>query len=324
MNENFSLISGISILAIVMYDFFYTTMSGSGAAMLTRFFSLVSHKIIKLGVKLIGRSIFSYSGLIVNLVVFSAWVMMVWVGLYLVYSSDQASIVSSSGLVATSTERFYFAGYTLSTMGLGDFKPISPSFKILTSIFSFFGFIFFTTAMTYLISVSNAVIHKRSLALAIRNLGTNPEEVAKNLVNKSPSYCYQKFSSLQEMIDTHTVNHEAYPVLHYYGNADYTSSFSINLASLDEAISQILGDITLKDFHLEITPLRSSINHLLLHMEHNFHRTLDKDVAPDFPLPKPNKYLIDPLENDMLLQHRRSIIGGLLKNEGFRWKDVYS
>lgn len=324
MQENIYLALGIVLLAIVTYDFFYTTLSGSGAALLTRFFSLLSHKLIQISVKLIGRNIYKYSGVIVNLTVFFAWVIIVWVGLFFLFSSDPEALINTDGRIATSAERFYFTGYTLSTLGLGDFMPVTPTMEILTSVFSFFGFVFFTTAMTYLTSVSSAVIHKRSLALSIRNLGTTPDEVAKNLINKAPSYCFQKFSSLQEMIDRHTVNHEAYPVLHYYGNADHTSSFSLNMATLDEAISMLLGEKKANEFHAEITPLRSSINHFLMHMEQNFYRTLDKDVTPEFQLPKHNEALIEPLENNLLLQHRRSIIGGLLKNEGFSWKDVYS
>lgn len=324
MGETLSLVVGIFILAIVIFDFFYTTLSGSGAAFITRFFSFLSHRFILLGVRIFGREVYKLSGVIVNLMVFSAWVIMVWYGLFLIYSSDPHSIISSGGRIATSTERFYFTGYVLSTLGLGDFKPVTPSFEILTSIFSFFGFIFFTTAMTYLTSVSSALNHKRALALSIRNHGKHPEEIAKNLTRKSKSYCYSKFSSLQEMIDRHTVNHQAYPVLHFYGNADCTSSFNLSIAVLDEAVSHILADKRAAEFHKEITPLRSSLNHFLIHIEKNFYRTLDKNQEPNFPLPKPDEPLIEPLASDMLLQHRRSIIGGLLKDEGLLWEDVYT
>lgn len=149
--------------------------------------------------------------MLVNLAVLVVWLLLVWLGLFLVFSFHPEAIVNSKGSTASAVERLYFTGYVLSTLGVGNFQPITPFFEILTSLFSFFGFVFFTTSMTYHVSISSAVINKRSLALAIRDLGTSPDEVFIHLHNMDTSFCYQQLSNLQHMIDKHSTYYQAYP-----------------------------------------------------------------------------------------------------------------
>src|SRR5690606_21164350 len=106
--------------------------------------------------------------------VLSVWIILVWVGLFLVFTSNPEAIVNSDGIAANLWERLYFTGYVLSTLGMGNFYPTSPFFEILTSFFSFFGFIFFTSSITYFLSVSSALVKKRLLAKTINNLGKSP------------------------------------------------------------------------------------------------------------------------------------------------------
>ncbi|NJW55782.1 ion channel, partial [Salinimicrobium oceani] len=96
--------------------------------------------------KFFGRKVFDYSGMIVNLAVLFVWILLVWLGLFLVYSYDPSAITNSDSRPANWVERLYYTGYVLSTLGLGNFKPTTPFFEILTSVFSFFGFIFFTSS----------------------------------------------------------------------------------------------------------------------------------------------------------------------------------
>lgn len=51
-----------------------------------------------------------------------------WVGLYLVFAYNPEGVVDSSGKVASEVERFYFTGYVISPLGLGNFKPITLLF----------------------------------------------------------------------------------------------------------------------------------------------------------------------------------------------------
>ena len=317
------LLSGILLLLFTMYDFFFTTLSGGGAAFITRIITYLSHKILQFGVNLFGRTMYSLSGMFVNVTILLFWVILIWSGLFLIFSSDPAAIVNESNRMANNWERLYFTGYTLSTLGLGNFKPITPAFEVLTALFSFFGFIFFTTSMTYLVSVSSAVIHKRSLALSIRNLGKTPEEMVYRLLNQDVSFSRLNLSTLQDKIERHAINLQAYPVLHNYANSDIPGSLSLNLVTLDEALSILLNSREGEKMKNALTAIRASISYFLSHIENNFSRSIGRLEGPEIQNLAgwdlvSNTFLIDPS-----LHNRRKILGGLLKSENFEWQDVY-
>lgn len=316
-------ISGILLLLLTMYDFFFTTLSGGGAAFITRFITFISHKSLQLCVKWFGRRAYRLSGMAVNLSILLVWVILIWIGLYFIFSTDPEAIVNDKGRMANNWERLYFTGYTLSTLGLGNFAPTSMAFELLTSIFSFFGFIFFTTSMTYLVSVSSAVIHKRSLALSIRNLGKTPEEMVYRLLNQDTSFSRQNLASLQEKIERHSVNLQAYPVLQNYANSEIPGSLSLNLVTLDEALSILLNSKEGEKMKNALSAIRGSVTYFLNHVESNFSRTIGKEEGPDIKKLRGWEIISSSSINDPKLVRRRKILGGLLKSESFKWKDVY-
>ncbi|MGK7391743.1 MAG: hypothetical protein ACNS60_15430, partial [Candidatus Cyclobacteriaceae bacterium M2_1C_046] len=72
------LILGAIILLVVIYDFFYTTLSGSGAFFISKMVSGLAHRILLRLSKPFGRKIFSLSGMAVNLSVLVIWVILIW------------------------------------------------------------------------------------------------------------------------------------------------------------------------------------------------------------------------------------------------------
>lgn len=87
MSEIF-LLFGIFILLIVIYDFFFTTLSGSGAGFIANNITILSDRVIQFLVRATGRSAYNFHGLFVNLMVLSVWIILVWLGLFLLYSSN--------------------------------------------------------------------------------------------------------------------------------------------------------------------------------------------------------------------------------------------
>lgn len=319
------LISGLLLLCIAGFDFFYSTLSGSGASFITKYVAIFAHKFQRALSRIFGRRVLSGSGMVVNLAVLLVWVLLFWLGLFLVYSSNPEAITNSNSRPANWVERLYFTGYVLSTLGIGNFKPVSAFFELVTSVFSFFGFVFFTTAMTYLISVASAVTHKRTLALAIRDLGETPSEVVRAFRESNTSYSYTQFEALKQMIERHVISHQAYPVVHFYDNLEEASALSINLAVLDEAVSILLAsnDETL---HPEIRFLRNALDQFVQHIEKKYNYLSMSDHLPEvdqsqLDLPAAMMPLADL--SDLGITERRKIFGGLLKSEGFTWKEVY-
>lgn len=116
---------GVFILLLTIYDFFFTTLSGSGAGFISKYISIFSDRVIQLLVNIFGRNIYKIHGLFINLTVLVVWIVLIWVGLFLVYSWDPEAITNSKGRPANLVERLYYTGYILSTLGLGNFKPTS-------------------------------------------------------------------------------------------------------------------------------------------------------------------------------------------------------
>jgi hypothetical protein len=314
---------GILILLFTFYDFFFTTLSGGGAAFITKFVSGSGHKFLYFGAQIAGRNIYRLSGMVINLIVLTTWIILIWLGLYLVFSSNAQGIVNDNGRPADTWERIYYTGYTLSTLGLGNFKPVTPAFELLSSIFSFFGFIFFTASMTYFISVSSAFIHKRSLALGIRHMGRTPEEMVYRLLNQDEFLSRLKLSSLQEKIERHCTNLQAYPVLHYISSHEKADSINLNIAAFDETVSILFYSKQGEKLKNTLTPLRSSLTYFLNHIEQDFSRTLLKKEGPDVHQLPGWDIISSSFVSDPELFHRRKILGGLLKMDNLKWQDVY-
>ena len=97
---------------------FLTTLSGSGAAYLSKNVAFITHKLMLFLERKLSKRIFKVSGMVVNLTVLSVWVIFVWLGLFLVYSYNPEAITNNSGREATTIERLYFTGYVLSTHGV--------------------------------------------------------------------------------------------------------------------------------------------------------------------------------------------------------------
>lgn len=177
MPDYLYLILGIIITLLVYSDLFYAALSANGAFVLTSFISKTIHKIILKSTYLFNRRFLSISGMLINISILFMWLLLSWLGLYFLLSFDESGIRTTSGVIATDMERFYFSGYSISTLGLGNIVPETPYTELMTSTFSLLGFVMLTTAMTYILSITNAVMHKRTLSMYIRNLGKSPREI---------------------------------------------------------------------------------------------------------------------------------------------------
>ena len=313
------LILGFIILLLAIHDFFYTTLSASGGGFISENVAILSDRIIQFCAGTIGRKAYDYHGLFVNLMILFVWLLLIWLGLFLVYSSNPEAITNSSGRAAYNWERLYFTGYVLSTLGMGNFKPVSPFFEVVTSCFSFFGFIFFTSSMTYFLSVSSAVVRKRTLAKSINNLGNQPEIIANKLLSLDSSYSYQQVHTLQELVDQHSVSHQAYPVVHYYSRSEEKDCFSINISRLDEALSIIINSNKGENLQEEIGLLRAAISNFLQNLDKNFSRSLP-NIGKQLNEQDVPSYLNE--FDSKKLNERRRILKSLLKSEGFSWNNV--
>jgi len=331
MHESY-LISGIAILVVIGYDFFYTTLSFNGAGFLSRLMSrFLSALFLFLNKYIPQRKVLRYSGVTHILFLIGLWIGLLWLGFFLLLMSDPDSVVQvGSGSAASALSKLYVSGYTLSTLGVGDYIAGTEGWQIVMAGFSFVGFVFITTAMTYLMALTSAVIHKRNFSLFIANMGESPEEIVAN------SYDGESFSgllnvapTLREMINKHNQNHFAHPVVHYFYSRSRPESLSINITNLDEALSIMLY-LSEKQAStaIELRSLRNAIDHYLDSIRHNYFSPAEHDIkyVPDFKLMEERQVTLSSLRTAedyaKSVSERRSLLAGLLQSDGWSWEDI--
>lgn len=167
------IVLGSALVMVVFYDAIMTVlMPGRGAGPLSRFgMKAIWPAVLRLrGTVLEG--FLTRAGAVFLLVTVFLWVLGLWVGWTLVFVADSGAVVSSSTqLPADVWETAYFSGFTIFTLGTGDFVPAGDGWRITTALASFLGLFLVTLAITYLVSVVSAVVNRRSFAAAVHLLG---------------------------------------------------------------------------------------------------------------------------------------------------------
>jgi len=196
----------------------------------------------KLAVRLHRRSkhhrLLSFVGSGLLVVLLLLWTGLIWLGWFTVFSADPHSIVNAqTHQPAGAAARIYFTGYSIATLGNGDFMPSSRLWQILTALTTLSGLGTVSLEITFLLNVLGAVVKQRTLAAYISDLGGQP------LVILERSWLGEKFDSLSQhlieitaMVQLYTEQHLAYPVLHFFHSESERTSPALRLASLEELI----------------------------------------------------------------------------------------
>jgi|TARA_R110000737_G_scaffold352871_1_gene400764 hypothetical protein len=262
--------------------------------------ALISTVFLKLSRLLKNREVLNYSGVSVILSLIIWWIGGLWLGFFLLLVSDSDSVVNTSTHeMASISDKFYYSGYVLSTMGNGDFKPGSSTWQIVIAFFPFSGFIFITTAMTYLISVSSAVIFKRSLAHSITDI------MGLDNYDERINCLYENTDNIRNRINQHNQNHLAYPVVNYFYSLDKKASFSVGLWELNAMLTSLQNDPTQPLNKLK--PLNQAIDNYLSSMGEAF-------------IPKVQSNSEN--EGEDSVKKRRKQLQNLLKSDGWHLNQI--
>jgi hypothetical protein len=147
-----------------------------------------------------------------------SWFTLLWLGWSLVFIGGEEAVVgSSSGAPASIWERFYFAGYSVATLGNGGYQPSGVGFQLATMAAALSGMLLITLGVSYLISVISAVVGKRAFAAQITGFGSTGAEMAAGLVRPGTTFpAVVTLSSLSGTLTVLSQQHRAYPLLHAY------------------------------------------------------------------------------------------------------------
>lgn len=232
----FCLTIGIVVVLAALIDTIWTTLwVGGGAGPITR---AASHLIWRI-INLVGsHRLMTIAGPLVLTFTIVTWLSLLWLGWFLIFWSYPPSLLATSTeTVADSSDRIYFVGYTIFTLGNGDFSPNGAIWKFLTALASGMGLFTATLAITYLISVISAAVSARAFAAEVRGLGNTPAEaVAAGWNGTDYSGLALPLQSIASQLTKLSQQYLAYPVFQYFHSDQAAKSPIVSLARLDQVL----------------------------------------------------------------------------------------
>ena len=169
---------GASLLVILLIDVCWTAVGLMGGGPVS---ALIARSAWKAARALpLSHRARAFVGAAILMLLVAVWSSLLWVAWFCIFAAGEGAVVEAkSGRAATLSETFYFAGYTVFTLGNGDFAPRAYPWTVLTAVAAGTGLIVITLAITYLIAVLAAVVEKRTLAASLADLGGTPDAIVR-------------------------------------------------------------------------------------------------------------------------------------------------
>ena len=324
---------GVVVVLVTLLDVIQNTLLPRGGGLFSgRISSFIWRGALWLHHRRPSHQLLSRASVVILLTVVVSWGVLLLLGWTLIFSSSLPAVVESPvGTPADPWARLYFTGYTLITLGLGDYKPQGALWQVLTVVASSTGFFLATLAITYLLSVISAAVQDRGMALYISSLGKSPFDILKRTSNgEDCSDLTEHLTSLMELIGTSSQQHLAYPIVHYFHSTSRSTSSSLQIASLDQALGYLEHGLTgnCEDTARKMRPLQNTISEYLETLEVAFMDAAEN--APDVPpLGELREYgfqTVDEGEFEEALGRftgRRKLLLALVEKDGWVWEDVW-
>lgn len=323
------LIAGVALIALVVYDAISTTLVASSAAgpLTARVGGGVWWLARRLGAGPHSRTV-TAAGPTILLMTIVAWMSMLWVGWWLVFSADvDAVVATASGRPADAWDRVYFAGYTVFTLGVGDFRPSGRVWQFATGLSVANGLAMVTLAITYSIPVVTAVTERRQQAATMTGLGSSAQELLVSAWDGSSlRFLDAPLMNFADDINRTAQRHLTYPILHFFHSPDRTDEFAMSVTALDEALTITLTAIpeAARPHSAAVKTARAAIGRLLGILEASFHDAAEQvPPAPDLtPLRAAGIPVVDDaVFHGRLGEHdeRRRMLLGFATNSGWPW-----
>lgn len=322
------LLLGVSFLVLVVIDLLWTTLwvEGGAGPLTTRLMSW-TWRLLR-GIAGHRPRVLSLAGPIVLVLSLTVWIGLLWFGWTFLFAGGENTLMDTRdpGPIAW-TERFYFVGYSIFTMGNGDFTPRDGLWQVVTGLTTASGMLFVTLSVTYILNVLGAVTQKRSLASSIHGLGGGSTEILeRSWDGESFRGLEVPLNSISDQLDTLTSNHKAYPVLHYFYTPQPEQAPVTNIAVFDETLTLLEFGVTEQDRPSEIAigHARSSVQDYLNTLDTAFVEPAERtppdpaiDVLRNRGIPTVSDQQFDE-SLDSIVDRRRTLLG-LVEADERRW-----
>lgn len=182
------------------------------------------------------------------------------------FKVDQGSV--GSGL----SQSFYFSGTTLITVGYGDITPRTLAMRLVALVEGASGFALISLAVTYLITVYNALERKRVIARSFYHQAGEGADVAGFIAHYFVGRRFTGFEAVLRVaardIQELEESHAEHPLLHYFHPVAVHQSLPRVLFLVLETCAVINSCLDQKEFpdtvhHPEVRTLESSGRHVL-------------------------------------------------------------
>ena len=235
----FSLI-GICSILLVTIDVVATNTTKIGEGILTKWWQQSICRLFYFSYRYVpNRSLLVWSGAWIVLGMVLIWILFLWIGWIAIFCSDPEAIVNSSTQESADFwARVYFAGFSISGLGTGDYVPQGSFWQVLTAIASLNGLLLTSMIISFLVPIAQAEAHRRRVALYIFYTGKTAQDLLLQTWNP------EKQTVLEPLITNLTADlieldqkHASFPVLHRFSNCRRKESIAVAIAALDEALT---------------------------------------------------------------------------------------
>jgi hypothetical protein len=320
---------GIFLVVVATLDPLWTTVWVDGhAGPLTRRYGAAIDRVLTRVLPDDNHRLLSIIGPVVLMSSVLLWALLLWAGWVVLFSADASSLADPhTHARADLAGRIYFTGYTMFTLGNGDFAPQGGLWQLVSSLTSLSGLFLLTLSVTYVLAVIEAVTTKRSFASQVWALGHSGEEfVASTWNGHGFPGAELQIMSLTEQLNLTTEQHHAYPMLHYYHEERLPQSVSVSLAVFDDALTiwEFLVPADLRPPPGIIRVARESVREFLdglrdagIEESPNTPPWIDLDRLRDADIPVLDYDALDRGGND--LEVRRRLVLAFLEEEHRDW-----
>ena len=329
-NSVFALL-GISIIILVTIDVVATNTTQIGEGTLTKWWQQAICYLSFRGYKhWRNRSVLVWSGALIVLGMVLIWILLLWVGWIAIFCSGENAIINSDdGQSADFWARVYFAGFSISGLGTGDYIPHGAYWQVLTAVASLNGLLLTSLIIGFVIPIAQAEAHRRRIALTIFYTGKTVRELLLNTWNPSRQTILEQLLNdlISELIQLDQ-KHASFPVLHRFSNYRSKESIAVAIATLDEALT--IAKLGMKDVYPQHYCLaRQAISGYLASL-----RVVGLEPAKKIP-PIPDLNILRqanlPVVSDRLwlerlktVEKRRRYLLALVEQSGWSWREVIS
>lgn len=273
-------ILGTVILLVTLIDAFWTTLTVSRAGWLSAYLAGSVGRIAMKGPRRIAEN----ASLLALCTSFLLWFLLLWAGWTMFFCGSPDAVVDTMTTTpANLVGRIYYAGFTLTTLGVGDLRPGEGVWRLATVLAATSGFIILTLFITYALSVMTALNDRRSLGAAVGNLGPAPQDLLSHIPHGGIQALTTRLLSLTDRLESAAIQTDAYPVLEYSHENNPQWSFARAVVTLGE-VSLLLEHVS-KDEHASTSavwlPLRNAVN-LIVSEKHASDNSVSAP-APPFP-----------------------------------------